>query len=185
MDDTALDARWAEVVGGSRAALAAVHQSLAPGIFGYAARLVGNDALGEEIAQETFLMALKRAAQYRGPQRLRFWLFGIAHRLALDALAREQRHRRLVAFGEGASSGDPPLVDAEGRACLRDAVEELPVAERTVLLMRVYLELSFADIAALLDIPVNTALGRMHTALRRLRDDGKIKRYFSDEMPAD
>ena len=54
---------------------------------------------------------------------------------------------------------------------VRHAVESLPDDQRTVLVMKQYQQLSFAEIAAILDCPVGTVKSRMHRALGRLRGD--------------
>jgi RNA polymerase sigma-70 factor (ECF subfamily) len=68
-------------------------------------------------------------------------------------------------------SGDPETVFLKNEAemWLRDAVTELPVEQKQVVLLRIFGEMPFKEIAELLKCPLNTVLGRMHYAVKNLR----------------
>ena len=112
-------------------------------------------------------------------------------RIARNLLIDFRRRRKPVASLDAvASEDDTPWVDQleserpgpadqlETRdlaALAMRAVEQLPEVQREVFLLRVQGELSFREIAETLEIPLNTALGRMHDAI------GKLKRTLAEE----
>jgi len=78
--------------------------------------------------------------------------------------------RRVAWHTNGAAGGaDEPLLRLEAVQSVREALEELPAEQRQVVRMRIYEEKTFATIAKELRIPLGTALGRMRTAMIKLR----------------
>jgi RNA polymerase sigma-70 factor (ECF subfamily) len=147
-------------------------------LFRYFVRRVGVDVAGELLG-ELFRVAFERRSTYDAERAdARPWLYGIATRL----LARHRRSeaRRIAAVarllaGRG-TSGDvedrvASMVDAAERwPAMAAAVERLPDVERDVLLLRVWEELSYEEIAAALDVPVGTVRSRLNRARSRLRE---------------
>ncbi len=102
------------------------------------------------------------------------WLFQVAYREALTLRRRQsigQRVLQQVAWTKtrAGTAGEDSLIRRETIERVRQAIRELPPAQRQVLQMRVYQEKTFAEIAEHLDIPLGTALGRMRSALEKLR----------------
>ena len=141
--------------------------------------------LAEDLLQETFLRMLTHLPEYRHRDRLRSWLFRIAHHLVIDdvrarppgQVSLDARPARLE--GEGPAAGDTlPAPDArrpdriaEGReeaARARAALDRLVPAQREVVLLR-QAGLAFKEIARIQGCSINTALGRMHDAVLILR----------------
>lgn len=143
----------------------------------------GGDAEAEDLAQETWLRVLRSPGAFRGGS-FRAWLLRVARNLAIDRSRRRAPALWLDAPAEGAGPDAPPLVEvlpddgapapdaallgAEDRARLLAAVRALPGPQRDVFLLRAA-GVAFADIAARFGIPLNTALGRMHYAMKALR----------------
>ena len=143
----------------------------------------GGDAEAEDLAQETWLRVLRSPGAFRGGS-FRAWLLRVARNLAIDRSRRRAPALCLDAPAEGAGPDAPPLVEvlpddgapapdaallgAEDRARLLAAVRALPGPQRDVFLLRAA-GVAFADIAARFAIPLNTALGRMHYAMKALR----------------
>lgn len=137
----------------------------------------------DDLLQEVFVRALKGLERYEERQKASSWLFTIANRLALDHL-RSRPVRQSSSLDAEAPSGasvadvlrDPlpgPESELEGlelKARIDAALASLPAPQRQVFLMREYSGLSFKEIAGILGIPLNTALGRMHYAVTRLRE---------------
>jgi RNA polymerase sigma-70 factor (ECF subfamily) len=145
-------------------------------IYGYLQRQVGPD-LADELAAQTFLVALDKRDRYDvSRSSARPWLFGIATNL----LRRHRRDmkRQLQAYGR--TGVDPVLdafdglearVDAAGmRRELADALAQVPTEELDVLLLYAWAELSYAEIAETLALPVGTVRSRLHRARARLRE---------------
>ena len=143
----------------------------------------GDAAETEDLVQETWLRVLRRPGAFRGGS-FRAWLLRVARNLAVDRSRRRSPALWLDAPADGAGPDAPPLVDAlpddsapapdeallgaEDRARLLVAVRALPGPQRDVFLLRAA-GVAFADIAARFRIPLNTALGRMHYAMKALR----------------
>lgn len=138
------------------------------------------DAL--DLAQETWLRAMRSPRAFRGGS-FRAWLLRIARNLAIDRLRRRRPELSLDApagpeddappFAESVpdASSPPPdevLAGQEEKAALLAAVRTLPAEQRDVLLLRIA-DIPFSEIAGRFGIPLNTALGRMHYAMKRLR----------------
>jgi len=149
-------------------------------LFTYLLRLVQERSDAEDLFQETFLRVIRALPGYQERARFGSWLFGIAHRLAIDH-HRKERYRRVTRpFNESGAEGLPPSGVTPGSAQERLEMEELdgritaalrdmPVSCREVFLLRQHGELTFREIADLLDRPLNTVLGQMRQALLHLR----------------
>ena len=162
---------------------AEMFRTLAGPVYGYAMSVLGNPADAEEVLSETFLRVCKKCDQYHGRGRIRAWVFSIAHRLCIDVLRRKARHTKPMSLPEQLASGQPsPTVLTERHereTIISAAVEKLPPQQKEVVMLKIYGGLTFREISEALNMPLNTALGRMHQALKRLARDpslGKIER---------
>jgi RNA polymerase sigma-70 factor (ECF subfamily) len=143
----------------------------------YLARLTGNAHQAEDLAQQTWLSVLEHADRFDSavPGGFRPWLFRIATNKANDLWRTSGRMRvaseqlgRMTEFQ--ASGSDVSLEETEQSFRVRRAIDQLPEAQRQVVLLRYYGNLKFVEIAELLGCPLNTALGRMHKAMQKLKD---------------
>ncbi|NJD23871.1 MAG: sigma-70 family RNA polymerase sigma factor [Betaproteobacteria bacterium] len=135
----------------------------------YARALVGDRAGADDLVQDTLERAWLRAGQWRPGSDLRAWLFGIMHNLRIDQLRRS---------GPVQLSLDEEEHDVATRATQGDALEVmaldralagLPEEQRAVLLLVAVEEMSYADIAVALGIPVGTVMSRLSRGRERLR----------------
>jgi RNA polymerase sigma-70 factor, ECF subfamily len=144
----------------------------------YLQRMLGSDHLAEELLQQTWLSVLDHldrfdAASTRGG--FRAWLFRIATNKVNDVWRARGRERtakeglRLVIETEAPAAGHR-LEGSEQVEKLRRSIEQLPDNQKQVLLLRYYSEMKFVEIADLLGCPLNTALGRMHKAMLKLKE---------------
>jgi RNA polymerase sigma-70 factor, ECF subfamily len=141
------------------------------------ARLTGDGAHVDDLIQETFIVAFKKRETFDGRSTHRTWLYGIASRLAL-------RHRRSLGRWLRALGGfaDEPAeivvapdresaIDRErARTVVEDVLAKLPFKHREVFVLYELEELEGADIARMLDIPINTVWTRLHHARKRFQD---------------
>ncbi len=162
---------------------AELFRTLASAVYGYAMRVLGVAADAEEVLSETFLRVCEKKEQYDGRGSLRAWVFSIAHRLCMDVLRRKGKLARPVSLPEQLASAEPsPTVLSERheqQAIIVAVVEKLPAEQKEVVMLKIYGGLTFREISETLDIPLNTALGRMHQALKHLAGNpnlGKIER---------
>ena len=135
--------------------------------------LVRDPQLASDVLQATFTKLVERGHETQTETR-KAWLFRVAYHEAM-ALRRRQavgdRIYRNVAQGANGVAGaaDEPLVRLEAVEAVRAALEQLPPDQRQIVRMRMYEEKTFAVIAEELKIPLGTALGRMRTALIKLK----------------
>ncbi len=133
-----------------------------------------NGALADDLVQESLSKALKNHTQLRGEESLHAWLCGIlancwhdhlrAHR-DMDDIADLAEHR-LVADGTPESD----CLQSEIVRRVRMAVAELPLGQREVVTLVDLEDLSYAEVAAVLAIPIGTVMSRLSRARAALRD---------------
>jgi RNA polymerase sigma-70 factor (ECF subfamily) len=143
-------------------------------------RMSGDPALAEDAAQEAFLRAWQRLSSYKPQHAFRAWVYKIAVNAALDVL-RSRRptgslddladDRLPVAPEETGPAQDPEsLVDRREQAeRVQQAVMALPDASRAVLVLREWGQLSYAEIADALSIPIGTVMSRLNAGRGQLR----------------
>lgn len=148
--------------------------------------IVKDRYVAEDLVQETFIKAINtlRSGRYNEEGKFQPWIMRIAHNLAIDYFRKAKRFPTIV-MEDGTSvfntlefSESPyevERVQQDTKAKLKALVEDLPDAQREVLVMRHYMEMSFQDIADATGVSINTALGRMRYALINLRK--KMKQH--------
>lgn len=150
-------------------------------VFGFLMTMLKKSHDAEDVLQETFTRALKGLGTYRESGQFRAWLYRIARN---EAISLVRKRRRFVSMeptiespasykeepDEGTPRPDARLLAEENQRSFQKALEMLPPEEREVATMRLHGELSFKEIAAIVGCPLNTALGRMHNAKKRLRE---------------
>jgi RNA polymerase sigma-70 factor (ECF subfamily) len=155
---------------------AVVYDRHAGVVFRFLVRRVGREA-ADELLGETFRVAFERRGTFDCTREsARPWLYGIATNLL--AKHRRTEARRLRAMERLAlAHGDDGMADAVADALdarqtvgrVLDAITALPDGERDALLLFVWEELDYEDIAAALGIPVGTVRSRLHRARARLQ----------------
>jgi RNA polymerase sigma-70 factor (ECF subfamily) len=148
------------------ALIARWHQPL----WSYVRRMTGNDADAEDLAQEIWIRVIRGIARVRDGARLRGWLFGIARRVLMDRLRRAYAAPPEADVDVGTLPAEIDPVDSEADlASLEAALDTLPVVERDVLTLFYLRDLSLAELADALDVPVGTVKSRLFRARRMLR----------------
>jgi RNA polymerase sigma-70 factor, ECF subfamily len=149
-----------------------LYEDIAGPLFGYVVRLTGDRTRAEEVVQETFVRAWRRAHQLnRGPEELRGWLFTTARNLVTD-LWRSDAARPTTVSDEralGAAPAADDLEEAVQRWTVADALDQLRYEHRAVLVETYYEGRSVAEAAQRLGIPPGTVKSRTFYALRALR----------------
>lgn len=141
----------------------------------YLARLLGDPARAEELAQEAFVRVWLAAGRYREEGRFEAYLFRIATRLARSEERRRRRHVLALARGwilpaTAEPAEVPRRLEAEERATrLAAALAELPMRFRAPLLLFAVEERSLEEIGGILGVRVATVKTRLHRARVRLR----------------
>jgi len=162
-----------------------------PGIYRLALRLMRDRAEAEDVVQETFLSAFKGIDRFDGRSGLSTWLYRIAFNAAMMRL-RRKRPDVVPVEGVDEQEGDLPvpealidwcllpeqeLVNAEARAEMERAIDELPPKLRVVFVMRELEELSTSETAEALGLSEQAVKTRLHRARLLLRE--RLSGYFA------
>jgi RNA polymerase sigma-70 factor (ECF subfamily) len=138
----------------------------------------------EDLAQEVFMQLYRRLARVQSDTHLVFWLRQVTLRLAIDRLRREATHR-VVPLEEGLDvAAEPSESDPLLRRRLHALVAQLPAAARAVVLLRYQEDLDPIEIAATLDMPVNTVKSHLKRSLEELRTQLASGGGSTDASPA-
>lgn len=136
-------------------------------VWGFFRRRVADRARAEDLSQDTFLAVLKGADRYEARDAFRSYLFGIA----FNILSEERRRPRASgADVEELAALEARTVDLDGVLQVRQALAALDGIDRDVLMLREFESLSYAEIAAVLTIPVNTVRSRLFRARVALKE---------------
>lgn len=159
-------------LGGERDAFALLVERYQRPIFNVAYRILGNTDEARDVAQGTFLKAWEGLARFDPAFKFYSWIYRIAINEAINAL---KRRRPLEALDETAPSpamSDPEAVHARGELArqIQEALMLLKPEYRIAIVLRHFLDCSYAEMAAIAEIPEKTVKSRLFTARRLLRD---------------
>jgi RNA polymerase sigma factor (sigma-70 family) len=164
----------AVLLAGTRTEFAVVFDRYATVIYKYCARRIGVDAVDDAVA-DTFAIAYERRDRVDSSRSSALpWLYGIATNVLRRYRAAEARHRRLIwqeSEAAADSTADRAVARADADAAVRALAGELAKLSRRhrEVLYLFAADLTYADIATALDIPVGTVMSRLHRARTRLR----------------
>lgn len=158
---------------GDRQALSELYVLYQRSLFNYLLQLTPDYGLAEELLQDTLVAVWKSACSFEGRSTVQTWLMGIARRQAHNTL--RQRKLPLVDESELATmpATDPEPEDFLLASATRDelvaAFQHLAPVQREVLVLILVQELSYSEVAAILEVPVGTVKSRLSNAKRALR----------------
>ncbi len=161
------------LLAGNEEAVRALYARFARPVFTLGLRLLGSSEAAEELTQDVFLTAWRKAARFDASRgRLSTWLMTIAHNLAVDRLRREtgvtRPHLVLVDQVPEVASADEEEPLMERDAAVR-ALETLSDAEKRLLARAYFGGLTAREIAEADGIPLGTVKTRLRTALIKVR----------------
>ena len=143
-------------------------------VYHFLSKLCGDDSLCEEMTQETFFQAYISFHRYDGSCDIFTWLAAIAKNTYFKYLRKNRLQPvNLELLTEAAAEGTPEELYVRRTEVknVRNAVLRLPQKYRDVVMLRIYAELSFAEVARYLDINENSAKVIFHRAKKILRED--------------
>jgi RNA polymerase sigma-70 factor (ECF subfamily) len=153
------------------------HQSK---IYGFIYSKIADRDVTDDVFQDTFIKVIKtlKSNSYNEEGKFLPWVMRIAHNLVVDHFRRNKKmpmQRETEEYSIFSYMSDDSM-NVEGRMItdqvendLQRLLEELPADQKEVLVMRMYQDMSFKEIADLTGVSINTALGRMRYALMNLR----------------
>jgi RNA polymerase sigma-70 factor (ECF subfamily) len=189
-DEDARDVRLMQLVStGDPAAfeeLVERHQRL---VAGTVARMLGSNSEVEDIAQQVFVRIWKSAKRYVPRAKFTTWLLKITRNLVFNELRRRSRHAHVPLQVEGeveerpirderAMAPDASLLEQELQGAIETAIAQLPETQRMAVVLRRYNELSYEEIAEVLDQSVPAVKSLLFRARTELRD--RLRRYLAN-----
>jgi RNA polymerase sigma factor (sigma-70 family) len=181
-DDPSRDAEvMRRIREGDRSAVDELYERFRRPAFVLARRILGDDALAEDVLQEVFLSVWRDPAAFdRGRGSVASWLLAVVHHKAVDAVRREESQRRRQVMAEDELALDAPMAtrDVEEEAWsrvvadqVRTALGVLSASQREALTLAYYGGYTQREVAALTGTPLGTVKTRMLAGMRRLRQE--------------
>ena len=161
------------------------HQALVAGTIG---RMLGSNSDVEDIAQQVFIRVWKSARRYVPRAKFTTWLLKITRNLVFNELRRTKRRAQVPLQSEPGTE-DPPLkdemnlapdaslLDVELQRTIKEAILQLPETQRMALVLRRYEQLSYEEIADVLDLSVPAVKSVLFRARSELRT--RLSKYLS------
>ena len=189
-EDDAVDVRLMQLVSAGDAdafeELVERHQRL---VMGTVARMLGNNSDVEDIAQQVFVRVWKSAKRYVPRAKFTTWLLKITRNLVFNELRRRSRHPQSSLQSEPdeeerplkderARAPDASLLEKELQSAIDAAIAQLPETQRMAVVLRRYDELSYEQIAEVLDQSVPAVKSLLFRARTELRT--RLSRYLGD-----
>ena len=171
-----------ETLRGDRSAYEQLVRRWSGPVTGFVRSRVRRVDISEDLAQEVLLRGFRKLSTLAAPEKFGSWLMSIAHALSTDwlkAKARTEVSLSSFSSGEGSepdpfSNSDPSPVqnclDQEQKQLLRQAIDQLPQAQREVLLIYYYQDVTYDQIAQMLGVSSATINARLTKARTRLRE---------------
>lgn len=162
------------------------HQTL---VLGTVARMLGSNSDVEDVAQQVFLRVWKSAGRYMPRAKFTTWLLKITRNLVFNELRRAKRRghvpiqadpgaEEIQLKDENAQSPDASLLESELQQAIEKAIVELPESQRMALVLRRYEDLSYEQIADILDLSVPAVKSVLFRARTELRT--RLSSYLKD-----
>ena len=169
-----------EYVEGNENALATLIKRHESRIYGFIYSKIYDRDISDDIFQDTFIKVIKtlKSNSYNEEGKFLPWVMRISHNLIIDHF---RRNKKMPMFRETEDFSifsimtddsltiENQLISDQVELDIRNLIEELPIDQKEVLVMRMYQDMSFKEISEITGVSINTSLGRMRYALMNLR----------------
>jgi RNA polymerase sigma-70 factor (ECF subfamily) len=149
------------------------------GLYSYALVLTRNHAEAEDLVQETYVRAIQAMGRLRAGSNMKGWLFTILRNIWFNQLRKWRNGPQMIEIEVGNGVADSIVAPSKDSHDLyvskmeaeqvRAAIQKLPVEFREIILLREYEDLSYQEIASVLDCPIGTVMSRLGRARAKLR----------------
>ena len=154
---------------GDRQAFSELIDKYQKAIFNVALRLTGDYDDARDVAQTVFIRVYERLRDYDPKFKFFSWIYKMTLNESLNRIDRRKRTTTLTETMESADRGpDERLEEKDMQEAVQDAIEELPIDGRVLLILRHFAELSYRELGYILDIPEKTVKSRLFSARQRL-----------------
>ncbi|HET8905971.1 MAG TPA: sigma-70 family RNA polymerase sigma factor [Ktedonobacterales bacterium] len=175
----------ARIAHGDRIALELLYARVRLSVFQYLMHLTSDPRNAEELLQDTLVAVWKNAHAFAGKSSVRAWIFGIARQRAFKRLRRREPVYLTLEVADAESSGEmepeTALLASANRAELARALDQLSTGQREVLLLTFVHQLSYKEIAEVMNVPIGTIKSRLNGAKRSLRQLLYVEEEAGDE----
>lgn len=169
-----------DYVSGNENALAALIKRHESKIYGFIYSKISDRDISNDIFQDTFIKVIRtlKSNSYNEEGKFLPWVMRISHNLIVDHYRKSKKmpmFRETEEFSIFSIMSDDSLtienklISEQVEKDIRRLIEELPVDQKEVLVMRMYQDMSFKEISEVTGVSINTALGRMRYALMNMR----------------
>jgi RNA polymerase sigma-70 factor, ECF subfamily len=134
-------------------------------IYNFILRMIGDRDEAMDLCQDVFMKAYRELATLKDLERFSAWLYRIAHNTCYSRL-RKDIGKTFVPFDPDSRGVSTPI---EERLAVEKALQQLPEDQREVVVLKVYQNLKFEEIAAIQDAPVSTVKSRLYMGFEKLR----------------
>jgi len=160
-------------------------------VFGFVRRMIPDPEEAADITQEVFIRAFQSFVRFDGRSNVRTWLFRIAHNLCIDRARKATRSINSISLSGDSDEAEPVevsdqrwepesvMLDLELIEVVERGIQTMSEKLRTVLLLHDREEMSYEEIAELVQVPVGTVKSRLFLARAHLQN--VVKNYLSEE----
>jgi len=161
-----------QVAEGDKTAFNELYQFLHRRVYFYALNIVRDEKIAEEVTADVFVEVWRCAANFQGRSKATTWVLGIARNISLKALRSHRHHEEDI-------DGHYNLHDGQGNKfetlfedvdLVKKGLDRLSWKQREIITLVFFQELSYEEIAKILDIPVNTVKTRVFYAKKALKE---------------
>jgi RNA polymerase sigma-70 factor (ECF subfamily) len=157
-----------------------IHIENIDGLYSYARILTRNHAQAEDLVQETYLRAIPAVGRLRPDSNIKAWLFTILRNIWFNQLRQWRRAPEIVELDSEGTGGQIGVADTAKdphatyvsnieQEQVRNAIQQLSIDHREIIILREYEELSYREIATVLECPLGTVMSRLASARSKLR----------------
>lgn len=180
----------AATLAGSESAFGALVDRHKDRVFRLLTRLCRDAMECEDLLQEVFLKVYRKLHTFQQDSAFFTWLYRVAVNTASDHMARKSRRKLQLVEDESvldhhkrddADSTTRPLLEAELAEVTRAILQKLPEKYRAILILREYEDLSYTDMAKVLDCNIGTVESRLFRARQRFKE--ALERLYPDLVP--
>lgn len=160
------------IVAGDLRAFETLYRIYHPRLVRFLSLMTGRRTLVEEALNDTMLVVWRRSGTYNGQSKVSTWIFAIAYRVALKALRQHDEPVEMDSDTEIESEDCGPeqrLMADQTRSVVLRALDALPAHQRCAVVLTYFHDLPYAEIANIVDCPVDTVKTRVFHGRRRLR----------------
>ena len=155
-------------------------------VFGFVRRMLPNAEEASDVTQEVFIKAFQNFARFDGRSSVRTWLFRIAYNLCVDRSRKNDRSLSEVGLVDSSDGEefdvadsrwqpDQLMIDSELMTVIESGIASMSEKLRSVLILHDQEDMTYEEVAQMLDVPIGTVKSRLFLARAHLQD--VLKRY--------